>query len=135
MKLRESTHCYIDFLHLEGEIDMHYAPVLRTLLQAKAKRRCPALAVDLEGVSFIDSTGIAVLIEYLRDAAEFDGKFCLARPTEQVGVIFEIVQLRKALPIFATIPEAIEALRTRSRDDIAEPTFSGAAEGTRAVAA
>ncbi|MDQ6624557.1 MAG: STAS domain-containing protein [Verrucomicrobiota bacterium] len=91
--------------------------------------------VDLEGVSFIDSAGIAVLIEYQRDAAAFDGKFCLARPTEHVRVVFDIVQLRKAITICVTIPNAVEVLRNRRLGELAQPIVGSVADTIRAVAA
>lgn len=111
MKLHESRQNNIQLFHLEGEIDLHYAPALRARFAAKAKARCPALVLDLSGVSFIDSTGIAVLIEYLRGAAKFQGQFCISQPTEHVRDVFEIVRLKTVIPIFDSIAEAITALQ------------------------
>jgi anti-sigma B factor antagonist len=110
MKLHESRHGEVAIFHLEDEIDLHYAPALRALFEAKANRHCPALVVDLSSVPFIDSTGIAVLLEYLRDASDFGGKFCLAAPTDHVRHVFEIVRLHEALPIFASTDAAIAAM-------------------------
>lgn len=123
MKLRESTHQHIDIFHLEGEIDLHYAPALRTLMQGKIKQRCRALVVDLSEVPFIDSTGISVLIEYLRDAAEFGGQFCLSGLTVHVRDVFEIVRLDKALPIFDDVADATAALCSGHAPMPAEPLF------------
>jgi anti-anti-sigma regulatory factor len=75
-------------------------------LQMKAARRCPALILDLSGVSYIDSTGLALIIEYLRDAEAFGGYFVLAGLTDPVRHIFDIVQLNKAVPIFRDLDEA-----------------------------
>lgn len=110
MKLHESQDGNVAVFHLEDEIDLHYAPVLRALFQAKSNQRCPALVVDLSGVPFIDSTGIAVLLEYLRDASDFGGRFCLAAPTDHVRHVFEIVRLDEALPIFKSTAAAIRAM-------------------------
>jgi anti-sigma B factor antagonist len=110
MKLHESRDRNVAIFHLEDEIDLHYAPALRALFQAKANQRCPALVVDLSGVQFIDSTGIAVLLEYLRDASEFGGKFCVAAPTDHVRHVFEIIRLHEVLPIFASTPAAVAAM-------------------------
>jgi anti-sigma B factor antagonist len=110
MKLHESQDGDVAVFHLEDEIDLHYAPALRALFQAKANQRCPALVVDLSGVPFIDSTGIAALLEYLRDASDFGGRFCLAAPTEHVRHVFEIVRLQEALPIFDSTAAAVTAL-------------------------
>jgi anti-sigma B factor antagonist len=109
MKLHESRDRNVAIFHLEDEIDLHYAPTLRAMFQAKADQRCPALVVDLSGVPFIDSSGIAVLLEYLRDAAQFGGRFCLAAPTDHVRHVFEITRLNDALPVFEGVAEAVAA--------------------------
>ena len=110
MKLHESRERDVAIFHLEDEIDLHYAPALRSLFQAKASQRCPALVVDLSGVPFIDSTGIAVLLEYLRDASDFGGKFCVAASTDHVRHVFEIVRLDEVLPIFESTAAAVTAM-------------------------
>lgn len=135
MKLSESSHDSIDVFHLEGEIDLHYAPALRSLFEAKAKARCPALVVDLSGVEFIDSTGIAVLIEYLRESAGFQGQFCIAGPTRAVRYVFDIVQLNKAVCIFNTLAEALAVLRSGCMQPPADPLFAWTEEGSSKVAA
>ena len=123
MKLRESQRWHVDVFHLAGEIDLHYTPALRALFQLKLKQRCAALIVDLSEVTFIDSTGISVLLEYLRDTAEFDGKFCLAAPTDHVRHVFEIVRLDKVLPIFDSVTEAGAALCKGGTMLPAQPLF------------
>jgi anti-sigma B factor antagonist len=109
MKLHESKVGDVTIFHLEDEIDLHNAPTLRALFQAKGNGRCPTLVMDLSGVPFIDSSGIAVLLEYLRDAGEFGGQFCLAAPTDHVRHVFEITRLNEALPVFADVAEAVAA--------------------------
>ena len=123
MKLHESRDRDVAIFHLEDEIDLHYAPTLRALFQAKADRRCPALVVDLSGVPFIDSTGIAVFLEYLRDAAEFGGRFCLAAPTDHVRHVFEITRLNHALPVFKDVAEAVDAVANDALPTPAQPLF------------
>ncbi len=126
MKLYESRQRNVDIFYLEDEIDLHYAPALRALFRAKANRRCPALVVDLSGVPFIDSTGIAVLLEYLRDAAQFGGKFCLAAPTEHVRYVLEIVRLEESIPIFESTAAAIAAVSNGDLPAPIQPLFSAA---------
>jgi len=135
MRFRESRHDHACVFHLEGEIDLHYAPALRALFEAKAKARCRALLADLSAVTFIDSTGISVLLEYLRDATEFDGQFCIAAPTAHVRMVFEIVQLEKALPIFDSVSEAVAAMRTGSVPWPVQPLFRRAEDGPQSLVA
>jgi anti-sigma B factor antagonist len=110
MRLKESTDRNVSVFILEGEIDLHYAPVLRALFQAKTKARTHALVLDLTDVPYIDSTGLAAIIEYFRDACGFSGLLCLAGLNEQLKSIFEIVRLDKAIPMFETARAAVDAI-------------------------
>ncbi len=111
MRLKESVEEGIAILAMEGEIDLHYAPVLRRLLQGKVKEHCPALVLDLARVTFIDSAGLAAIVEYFRDASRYEGVLCLTGLNEDLRTVFEIVRLDQLLPVFSTNAEAIEALK------------------------
>ena len=111
MRLKETLEEGIEVLVLAGEIDLHYAPVLRALLQAKIAARSPALILDLSGVTFIDSSGLAAIIEYFRDAADHGGVLCLAGMNDTLQTIFEIVRLDQVVPIFTSRSDAISALQ------------------------
>jgi len=110
MRLKESHENGVVIFALSGAIDLHYAPTLRALFQSKLNKRCPALVVDLTAVDFIDSTGLATLIEYHRDAAAHGGVFSLAGVNPNLKAIFDVVQFEKVLAIFPTVAEAKSAI-------------------------
>jgi len=110
MKLYEYTENSIDVLRLRGEVDIHYAPVLRALLKTKAKGRCRKLLLDMSAVSYVDSSGLSAILEYLRDATKFGGCFCIGGVGKQLSAIFETIHLTKLMPIFADAGEAKKAL-------------------------
>jgi anti-sigma B factor antagonist len=56
-----------DLLKLAGEIDLHYSPQVREQILASLKAGRPLL-IDLSGVSYIDSSGIASLVEGFQTA-------------------------------------------------------------------
>ena len=127
MNFRESRHRQVDIFHLEGEIDLNHAPALRALFQAKAIGRCPALVVDLSGVPLIDSTGISVLLEYLRDASDFNGRFCFAAPTTHVRTVFEMIRIDRVVPIFDSVAAATEVLSGSEESAPREPSYYASA--------
>jgi len=118
VRLKELVQGHVHVFLLEGEIDLHFAPVLRTMLQAKLKSRCPALVLDFSGVEFIDSRGIAAIIEYLRDCADYGGKVCLAGLNAEVKPIIDTVRLEMVMPIFATVSEAVAGMPFASQQPI-----------------
>ena len=135
MKLHESRHDGVDIFHLEGQIDLHYAPGLRALFKGKTKSRCRALVLDLSGVTFIGSSGIAALLEYLRDSSEHDGRLCLASLTRPVQHIFDTVGLHKVMPVFSTADEAVSAMGTGCLPQACKPVFQHADDDRSALAA
>ena len=110
MRLKESVEEGVEIFALEGEIDLQHAPSLRSRLQAKIKAHTPALVLDLSRVEYIDSTGLALIIEYFRDAAKEGGLLCLVGLNQTLRSIFEIVRLDKAIPMFDQRAEAIAAI-------------------------
>jgi anti-anti-sigma factor len=82
-----------NFLPLEGEIDLHVAPRLEASLGRMIKKRPDYVVVDLSGVTFIDSSGLAVLIRAMQDIQEYGGKFTLSGMNDNVRPIFETARL------------------------------------------
>jgi anti-sigma B factor antagonist len=98
-----------------GEVDSLTAPQLgRRLLGLvdDGKRR---LVVDLSSVTFMDSTGIGVLLNALRQLASRRGQLVLVCPTERVIRPFKVTGLVGYLPIFRSREEALGGLATAWR--------------------
>lgn len=86
-------------LRLAGEIDLHASPELRKMLQERVGEKVPVLLLDFSGVSYIDSSGLATLIEYVRESAAFGGKLGLFGLQKKVRTIFELVRLNELFVI------------------------------------
>ena len=102
----------LDVLAIVGEIDLACSPELRALLHAYAKKKSRALLIDFAGVGYVDSSGLATLVEYVRLAQPFGGKFGLVHVNDRVRTIFDLVRLTEFLPIFPSPAEARAALVT-----------------------
>ena len=110
MQTREFSEPGLHILALDGEIDLACSPELRDVLQAQAKARRPVLVLDFAGVSYVDSSGLATLIEYVRKAQAFGGSFALVNVSARVQTIFDLVRLSEFLSIFPTLADARAAL-------------------------
>ena len=102
----ESTHV----LSLRGEIDASTAPRLGSRLFGLADEGIKGVIVDLSEVTFMDSTGIGVLLNALRHYASRHMKMVLVCPTEQVMRPFEITGLARHLTILDSREKALGAL-------------------------
>jgi len=93
---------------LKGEIDLHVSPSVTASLNAMIEKKPRRLVVDLSEVTYIDSAGLAALIEAMQKVEGYGGKFLLAGLQETVRSIFEISRLDQVFQIF---PDADAALR------------------------
>ena len=100
---RQTTQCE---LVLKGEIDVYTAPKLKAELVETIEAGCANVVVDLEGVSFIDSSGLGVLVSALRRARERDGAVRIVCTRENILKIFRITGLDKVFPVFSDLAEA-----------------------------
>jgi anti-sigma B factor antagonist len=91
---------------LDGEIDVYTAPRLKEELVAAIDDGCSNIIVDMEGVGFIDSSGLGVLVSALRRARERDGVVRIVCSRENILKIFRITGLDKVFPIFSDAAEA-----------------------------
>ena len=96
-------------LKIIGEIDLHASTQLRELAHECLEQRCTQLVIDMSEVDYIDSSGLAVLIEYIREAQSFGGKLGLFGLSEKVLSIFRLVGLDK----FFVLEETLEATLAR----------------------
>ena len=126
MRLINDTQERVRVLSLGGEIDLHFARVFRTLLEEPTDVATEALVLDLSQVTFIDSSGIAVIIEHLRSATRRSKVFCIGGTSEPVKQIFEIIHLEKAMPVFETKEAALEALEQGKIKEPQKPLFAPA---------
>ena len=92
-----------------GEIDVYTAPKLRETLIDLVSRGEHDLVVDMEGVDFLDSTGLGVLVGGLKRVRAHDGSLRLVCSQERILKIFRITGLTKVFPIHSSVEEAVAA--------------------------
>lgn len=92
-----------------GEIDAFSAPTLRERLEAEINAGHTHLVVDLEDVSFMDSSGLSALIGGLAAARSRNGSLSLAGPGERILRVLTITGLTDVFEIFSSVDAACEA--------------------------
>ncbi|MBV9869893.1 MAG: STAS domain-containing protein [Frankiaceae bacterium] len=92
-----------------GEIDVYTAPKLREHLIDLVSGGSYHLIVDIEGVDFLDSTGLGVLVGGLKRVRHHEGSLQLVCTQDRILKIFRITGLTKVFPIYATVDEALAA--------------------------
>src|SRR5438874_1785775 len=98
-----------DVLPLKGEIDLHVSPVVTASLTAMIEKKPQRMVIDLSDVTYIDSAGLAALIQAMQKVEAYGGKFSLAGLQETVRSIFEISRLDQVFQIFPDTDSALAA--------------------------
>lgn len=97
------TVCY-----LSGEININTSPDLRKVFDELITKKTTKVILDLGGVTYIDSSGLATLIEMLRRMKRFDGRLRLSNLSDKVRSLFEITKLTKLFEMFNDEEEALK---------------------------
>ena len=96
-----------NLLVLSGEIDLHASPRMRKALTQMVEREEKRILIDLTAVTYMDSSGIAVLIETMQRTQGYGGQLALFGVPPRVQTVFEIAQLNQVLQVF---PDKASAL-------------------------
>jgi anti-sigma B factor antagonist len=97
-------------VRVTGEVDVATCGLLRDgLLRVVTDENYRGLVVNLADVSFIDSTGIGVLVGVWRRISATDGNLALAMPSRQVQGVLDATGLAKVLSIYGLEEEAVQA--------------------------
>ena len=94
-------------VNAEGEIDAYAAPELSSSLESVDATR---VVVDLERVSFLDSTALGVVVRTVRELTKRGAGVRVVLPRGTARRIFEITTLDRVLPIVRTRAEALREL-------------------------
>ena len=103
-------------LSVTGEVDVYTAPKFRERLIELVGQGKHHIVVDLEGVDFLDSTGLGVLVGGLKRLRSHNGDLVLVCTQSRILKVFEITGLTKVFSIF----ESVDAATNSEPGDISQ---------------
>jgi anti-sigma B factor antagonist len=93
----------------EGRCDRRTAPALADWLEGASRSGASRIIVDMSKVTFMDSTGLATLIRFMKQCRAAGGDLCLAHLQQPVRIIFELTRLDSAFMIYPTVETAVDS--------------------------
>lgn len=93
-------------LSVRGEVDVYTAPRFRERIIELASDGRYRIVVDLEGVDFLDSTGLGVLVGGLKRLRSHDGDLVLVCTQSRILKVFEITGLTQVFAIHDSVDSA-----------------------------
>lgn len=95
---------------VSGDIDLSNSPEMRKVILHEVRdKRSPRLVLNLSEVKYIDSSGVASLIEGLKASRDLDSRFILVGLTGPAREVLQLSRLVKVFEIYNTEVEALAA--------------------------
>jgi len=96
-----------------GPLNSRHSPMLRDAIKKAYTNRIKHVIVNVDEVNYMDSSGLATLVEGVQLAEKHGGKFVLAGTIhEKVFHLFEITRLDGLFENYASVQEALNQLAT-----------------------
>jgi anti-sigma B factor antagonist len=104
----------VTVVEVTGEIDVFSSPRLREMLLDVIDNGSDQLVVDLGEVTFLDSTGLGVLVGIYHRLRARNGSMTFVGANDRVRRVFHVTQLTKIFELHDTLDEALAATKAAS---------------------
>lgn len=96
-------------VELVGELDHHYADSVRTKIDDRIDRdNIRKVILDFNGISFMDSSGIGVVVGRYKKIQSKDGNLCIVNIRDNINRVFELSGLFKVIDNYENLAEAVK---------------------------
>ena len=95
---------------VSGELDLSNSPATGDAIEAAVPSSARSLVVDFTQLTFLDSSGVAMLFRLVRRLSDHRQQLHVVAPAgEAVGRVLEIVEFDRAAPVHASLDAALSA--------------------------
>ena len=111
MEIEKALEEEILVLYLSGDFDAQETECFAAAISDGIDSGHRNILVDLEEVSFVDSTAIKEIVHAEHVVRESDGTLVMVRPRAMVERVLKLLELERKIPIFENPSEARSHLR------------------------
>lgn len=98
-------------VHMVGELDHHSAEEVRYIIDDRLDRENKnKLIMDFYGVTFMDSSGIGVVIGRYKKLTSKGGVVCITNVKESINRVFELSGMYKIIKLYNSVESAVKSL-------------------------
>lgn len=99
MQVKQEEKNGVSVCNVIGEIDINTAPQIKKTLDKLIGAKKQNIVINLKDVSYVDSSGLATLVEVLKGMRAYGGKLKLTNLSTKIKNLFEITKLEKLFDI------------------------------------
>lgn len=105
VKVEKGVHNGVRVLSFSGEVDLHTAPVMKETIYKTLEEGVKDIILDLGGISFMDSSGLGVLVGTLKRVRSAGGSVCLICFRDSVLKVLRLTGLDQVFTIYSSLEE------------------------------
>ena len=109
MEITKRENNGVAILDINGEIDLYNAPEIKEIINSLISEQKTNVIINLEKVSYIDSSGIGALISSLSNLKKYQGGLKIINVFASVRKVFELTKLTSFFEIYDSEEEALKA--------------------------
>lgn len=94
-------------VHATGELDLHTAPLLQAEIDEVLAAPPALIVVDLAGVTFMDSTGLSVVVATVAAMRDHGGEVRVVTAKKKVAKVFRLTGVDQQVGMFGSVQEAL----------------------------
>lgn len=99
MAIRAENKNDLVVCHVDGEIDINTSPEVKKAFDKLLTKKAPKIVINLSKVTYVDSSGLATLVEILKNMRSYGGRLKLTNLSPKIKSLFEITKLDKLFDI------------------------------------
>jgi len=107
MAVRVENKNNLTVCHVDGEININSSPDIKKAFDKLISKKVPKIVINLSRVTYVDSSGLATLVEILKNMRVYGGRMRLTNLSSKIKSLFEITKLEKLFEIMAEEADAI----------------------------
>ena len=108
MKISARRHDKTAIFDVSGDIDFANSPEVRqSLLREIRESRTPRVVVNLSQVRYMDSSGVASLVEGLKASRDLGSRFILVGLTKSTREVLQLSRLIKVFEVYDNEDQAM----------------------------
>lgn len=107
MQINKTKQNDIVICRVNGDLDINSSPEIRKTFNELTANQEKKIVINLKDVSYIDSSGLATLVELLKRVKSYGANLKLSNLADKVKGLFEITKLEKIFQIYDTAEQAI----------------------------
>ena len=115
MKIEPVVKNDLAILMVDGEMDISNAANFKTAIKEQLSASMSKLIIDFREVSYIDSSGLGVLVSSFATVLKAGGKLKLSDLSRRVKEIFQLAELIEYFEVYDTLEDAIKSFNVKGK--------------------